>query len=223
MFPTVGQGVRAFDGRIRQKQCAHLVASQDLADDTTVLSSRHHHRTHATVDRTERRADLGTHAAATLCALLASLEAGLFGKDVDNLSTILAGRTIVNASHVSEQHQQLGVGLHSHQCRERVVVGEGAAEGLVALVGRHGVIFVEQRHDAQGQQLGDHILNVAATLRRSKVRGSDEDLRYGDVKLAEHGLIQGHQPKLASGSAGTVVGDESLRCRNIGGSDHIFL
>ena len=106
--------------------------------------------------------------------------------DRDQARPVAAGRAVVEAVDVGEQDQQVGVDEVGDQRGEPVVVAEAD------LGGGDGVVLVDDRHDAELEQLGEGLVGVA-------VVGAPGHVVDGEQHLAGHDAVPGELLLVAVG------------------------
>ena len=103
-------------------------------------------------------------------------------------------------SAVGEQDERVGDDDVGDERGQTVVVAEPD------LVGREGIVFVDDRHRAQVEQAVERTAHVAVLLWGDRVGNGDEDLSDTQPVPCESGLVLGHQQALADGGARLLVG-----------------
>ena len=115
-----------------------------------------------------------------------------------------AGRRGVEAVDVGQQHQAVGA-HHAGDARGQAVVVAVADFG-----GRHGVVLVDDRHGALGEQRGDGLAGVEVAAALLGVAERQQDLRGGEPVRLEHRLIGAGERDLADGRGGLRLLERQL-------------
>ena len=110
---------------------------------------------------------------------------------VDALRPRFERRLRVERVDIRQQHEQIGVHQARHQCGEAVVVAEPD------LVGRDGVVLVDDGQDAQPHQPLHGALRVAAVLLVGEVAGGEQHLPGDDAVAVEAFLVTEDEHVLA--------------------------
>ena len=103
----------------------------------------------------------------------------------------------IEAVHIGEQNQPVGLDRGGQQRAQFIVVAESAHQ----FANRNAIIFIHHRNHAELEQLVQRILQIAVADGRSKVVAREQQL--GHNFLPEKKLLVGvHQQALADGGAG---------------------
>jgi len=102
---------------------------------------------------------------------------------------------------VGQQDEQVGADEHRDLGGEEVVVAEGD------LVGRRGVVLVDDRQDAPLQELAKRLARVEVVRARAHVEEGQQHLRARDRALAQQLVVDAIELALADGACGLEVLD----------------
>jgi hypothetical protein len=144
------------------------------------------------------RVELGPHAAGADPAPTGSAEpdpAQVVGERNlgDQVAASLGRRSVVQSVDVAEQDQQVGVDEVRDERREPVVVPEPD------LAGGDGVVLVDDRQDAELEQLGEGLVGVAVVAAARDVIHGEEDLPGDDPVSGQLLGVPVDQQPLADG------------------------
>ena len=89
-------------------------------------------------------------------------------------------------------------------CDER---GQAVVVAEADLIGGDGVVLVDDRHDAEGEQAFKGRLRVAVVRPPDHVVGGEQDLPDGAAVPGEGGRVGLHQQRLADRSRGLLGGE----------------
>src|SRR5690606_22308359 len=117
----------------------------------------------------------------------------------------LGGVAVVDAVHVGEQHQQVGVDQVGDEGGEAVVVAEAD------LVGGDRVVLVHDREGAHGEQLVEGAGGVAVVGAAAHVVGGEQHLADADAVAGEGGGVAGDEQALADAGGGLLAGEVAGR------------
>ncbi len=123
---------------------------------------------------------------------------------LDQLALGIDPRVAVEqAVHIGQIQQQIGIHACRHQRRERVVVAEPN------LLGRNGVVLIDNRQAAEPQQRIERVAGVEIPQAVVEVVARDQHLRGDDAVAGEKLGILLHQRALADCGAGLLLGDRA--------------
>ena len=151
--------------------------------------------------RDQRRLDLGRHAAGADAVALGGAEGdggevGRTGDGVDELGGTHARIAVVDAVHVGEQDERVGLGDVRDEGGEAVVVAEPD------LLGRHRVVLVDDRQRPEREQPLHRLVGVAVVAAPGQVVGGQQHLADGDAVPGEGVGVGLHQPELPDAGRG---------------------
>ena len=160
------------------------------------LAARGDHRVGAAACGALGREDLGQHAAAAdrrSCASGHRLEGAIPGGPERHEASlgIRARVGVEQARLIGQDHQQVGFDEVGHQRAERVVVAD------LDLVGDHGVVLVDHRHDAQPSSVMQRRARVEIALAIGQVGVRQQDLRGRRPSAPKVGFVRLRKTHLA--------------------------
>ena len=111
------------------------------------------------------------------------------------------GRPVVEGVDVGQQHERVGVDEVRHERGQPVVVTEPD------LVGRDGVVLVDDGHHPEGQQPFERPAGVGVVGSPGDIVRGEQDLADGEIVGAERMLVRGDEGSLADAGRRLLGGE----------------